>query len=1777
MTTLSNRTDLVHGIVRPSGHFGSGWPSHHTLTQGFSGSLSMAGWTAGNEGFPQQTFLGASIRSFNLNAGFGDTTSTLSVELVNDEYNESDGTFVGSGDDVYHNSVGGDKFSPPVVGAPVFFKFGGNPANTEQAYRKTFDDTYPHFYLPDHFQYVGAESVLDPSKVPDWFGGEKYTPPINGGPLDVIPTGAFPDGAMSLSGVSTDGATTTWLDKSVLWHSGTPWRGRNHFVFGGILQSYTQNRSPAGNPLYSVQVTDPREILSNAVVLLNNYQGTTFNNKNLFNVYGFLEHDLTDRLQQQLNNNCVSKSILTKITDTIGNVGYFGINHDGVNFPPEPLQATGMFGSWNPFLRGNGGVVGNKNVGLIGINYPVTPIQFEFYASGDPNWGQLRDVYDLGPSMHPGRLLDLPLPVINANGDIIKPVIPPPTGQLPRHFPITGQGFSRRSDRGIPWYRVSQGLAALFNYNGLLPQEYINAGFGGAVDFRGYKYIVDFAGLPLDHIPPMYFMDFDQLTLLELAQEICDITSHDMFVSLLPIIEHPASQFIYEYNKALVNLPTPGGSGLSNLIAGIIRVDGIDKSRQPKYGAIKSYLDTLIERDVNVESQDLGYELSNVTTDKFVAGAQEVEMYYFSNNKDRDNLELRKYNNGLNSHYELLQAKQWDLSTSLSQQILPFYGFLGVDKAVTIPRGFGAYQQIMLDATSLDAYGVGNYYIATELELRAALVSYDQWRNFLLQYDEVYVQELTENQTWQSTLAPEIGDNVEGLYDELEEAVAVSGVGNVFRESLQDDAGNQRRYGVSVPRCVFNSDRPEMGADGYPASPCSPPYGYPLYYKRAEKIGIPEAGIVSIQSAVTSCMSNIERLQKKIDNNAQEFKIKKEDALEQVKKLELDLSRTLSLGEREANPETKLRLLRRYSDLSLALNEAKAFANELDSMLAAADKSDKFELQETKDVWDASTRLIKNMSRMGKEHLKNAKKVYNFVKKVAEENLGKKFLVKIPKSCNMNYDNQIQIDITNPQIISYSGGPFGFKPHPVNNQFNFGMSASFSTGNPDIGMFGGVSLYQAQISTDDAHEHYLNVDHFLSFNHPYYGSGAYSYGALKGNFNPISEKWEFNYKPEPQGGFFNFALYNRNLAFAEASNLPYEKLAPMTKQFLAPMDLTNLLNGSNRVSCYARYDNSQNLEFTNVDAKSIAQQSFTAGGFIPDVAEELNNLHPDRQMDMRQIQARLTDDQELQRQGPSVAYVKCDLSEELYMPPLISGVETKVWARGYKIKISKPQTDIEFTMISGCKVPKVVKRRLEPSFEPSDDFHVYGTTTTTTTTAAPPGTPTTPTPATTTTTEPPLHKADVTVMNEDFFRFRDERLKGDLVVSRLDYLDSDHVYAIITLPGRIKPAVDMRYMDGPLAAFNTVKMYNIMTRDVVRGVPGFEKPEPVTNGDQLPKLENVKEFSFKDLGEARRLQKQSVKQLSLADRRLDFASPSPVFPSMVAMPLMSMERCYGPWLSAASLDPSTGSLGVTNIGGKIEFVKDENLAPWNYAGYQLMNEAGSLEAQFSNSLLLFSERGGFVFPQAPTGIGLAKALKDGGPLVTSISVDVGTDKISTSVKMDLYTSSFGKLQKQKEGNIATMSRERQKIIDQNNSAIRRGLGKSSTNANLFGGLLDDGGKRIIEQARGTQEYFSEVEKGEAKRATYIAASKEAHDQGKPIGGTLPAIARAVDGWLGDEKDIVERTALGLDGNTTDSFSAKNWAMKLVGQGKDAVLGFISNDHNDDDHLPKPVPLKKTRE
>ena len=1238
--------------------------------------------STGKDRIEHQTFLGASVRSFNITAGYGDSVTTLSVDLINDEYNLSDGTVQGdpNGDDIYHGGKY-DRFAPPKTGSPVYFKFGKTKATINDAFSYTYNSIYN---------------------------------------------------------------TNVYVGNS----------GESHICFGGILQSYTQNRGPAGNPLYSVDIVDPREILSNVELILNNYAGGTLNSKNMFNIYGFLEFNITKSLQDELSKLPGTPSFFRKIT-----------NQDGT-----------------------------------------------YTFAGDDMHGS-----DIGPFS-------------SASNDL---------GDNPKFFPITGTGFSRRSNQGIPFFRVAQGLNALLGIYGKLPQEYISAGFGSFINFRGFNYVVDLSGLK--SLPPYYFLDFDKINLLDLCLEICEITNNELFVSLLPIIpNHPACDRFYQWNLA----------NPSNFIAGIIRVDGIDKSFQPEYGSIKKYIDNLVAAGTPVENQDVGFELSNNVTDKFVVGAQQVDLYLFSANKDRDFIFMKKNDIDL--------SLQWRLGTSLTQQILPYYGLIG-NKAVTIPKGFGAYQQILLDSSSLSANGVGNYYVATELELRASLVSYEKWSEFLLMYNDIYIENVDES------------------------------------------------YMVSVPRSVFDSEKNTFDEDDLPSSPCNPPYGYPLYYKRATKIGIQGAGLSSIYARFNRITTSIAEL-----SGAQ--------TTEQLEGIINNIWENLSAS----SP----------GDLTQAERE---FILELQAI-----KKDILFLKKASVVGlvqrfeGGLSKTIKTMNRLSNKTKENAQKVYNFIRNIAEECLGKKFLIKIPNIANSEFSENIEYD---DDTSEYKKGPFGFRP---------------------------------------------------------------SINPIKVNFNPISDAYEFNYMPEKQGGYINFDLLN---------NISNQQ-SPAISQGLVPQDLTNFISENSRISAYVRFDHSENLSFNGVSSNDFTQQTILGKYFIPDINNYLDNVGDDRSNFVAFADKDSPQAKQIPK-IPSVAFVKCDIDDKFYMPPKSSQLEPKVFATKIKdikqyipavkefdantnkwIEISPARRDPYYIPDIDSEDPKDKDRKNDSGPFAFLDYDKF------------------------------FKNEDGSVTSEKTLNLFFNRNSDGTIKSSLMDLDTNHIYALITLPSRISPTMDSRFRDGPQQAVNPLLLKHLLTMDVVR-LPEFSEPNPVPFGGG----------GFDKASEAYKVALEKSINFALPNL-LNFISPSPIYPDLVSIPLLSKERCYGPWISK-----------VNNAGGKIEFIKDENLAPWNFSGYDLMNNAGKLQTEFTSSLLLQSERGGFVVPTIPAGLAIGKFLSNSGPLITNISLDVSDNGIKTTVKMDLYSISFGKLQKQKQDAIANVSRQKQKLTDERNALIRQGISKNQSNIN----------------------------------------------------------------------------------------------------------------------------------
>jgi hypothetical protein len=1587
-------------IIPPTGAINTStqgvWFNNPNLPQGKEGKISAAGWTYKNEGFVQQTFLGASIRSFNLSAGFGDSSSSLTVQLINDEYNISDKTGLGIGDDVYHNGKK-DTFAPPPVGSPVFFKFGKNHATVEQAWRRLFDTIYKVKTIPD---------------------SEYQEPPaLNSTPELAIENGFYYDierqGWVDLSNSRANDDEEYAGDGVEKFFA----RGKDHLIFGGILQSYSQNKGTDGNPVYSATIVDPREILSNVQIVLNNYTGSMFGNKNFVNVYGFLEYDISDELQKAIDQTAVPGYATTVEESEI----LIDPTKWTTQLPLDKLIDPNLLTS-----------VGSAREKL------TNNIEKIVFTNGEMQY--------FGTDMHYLKQEE------NSEDEQAQANNDAPTIKLPIFLPMTGEGFARRSNQGIPWYRVRQALNAIFEYSYDLPQEYKDKGFGAQIDFRGFNYVVDFSGLPVEKIPQMYFLDFDQIDILSLAQEICDVISHDLYVTLLPVINHPACLSLYQRNQQHI-----ADGEYNKIVAGIIRIEGINRSDAPEIGAIKSYIEKLKEeKDIDVESQNLGYELANITTDKIVVGAQKVDIHFFSDNKDRDNLYKRMADandkDGKNS-FEILQSEQWTLENSLQQQILPFYGFIGKD-VPTIPRGFGPYQQILLDATGLDADGIGNYYIATEMELRAAAISYEQWSRFLIQYNETYIEEYGENSLFYRELAsnekdPDANNEPNGLPDPEDQQQADTDLINYDTPWLAN-----RTFGVTVPRCVFFSERNYMAEDGYPASPCSPPFGYPLYYKRAEKIGIPEAGIIKYQNAIFEVISNYEKLSAEAKKR-DELLVIQQDVIDKFARFQ---SVYAARNFMNLNPEEAIEYAKQQAACEKAANDVKKAKKTKDNVAAM------------REFILLSKGFIKKVNRLAKKHLKNAKKIHEFVKNVADKHLGKTYLVKIPKATNIFYSSKIEdwnVSVNGSSgplsINNYQYGPFGFEPdfatlniedryvkakreqfldgllsdkiefHKYNDRcFNFNSVLAYNDNGID---YGGSSNPEEMGDLDKDKIH-------LPKNRQYY------YGGLKVNFNPISDNWEFNYRPSAQGGFFKPDLFPQSLSYSTIQLAGYKDIiTDGQKQFLIPMDLSNF-EDNGRIFAYVRYDHSEDLDLSSVGRDNLYQQKMDGEHHVPDTMEDLNNVVVDGTETFNAISERVS--KEGKPKDAYVAFVKCEVDENLYLLPKIEAVYSTVYGREtLYVENARPLKTIEITDEFGCKKMVPAKPYSMPIFTLDTDGG----------------------------SGEEQDGRGVTTRIFDFKRTNAQAFKKDnydpfkedpiytqapnLIDTEKTNLSSDHVYAIITIPGRIVPTIDKRYMDGPYQQLNGADIKHLLTQDTVSPSPPrfrFDKPTQI-QGKAVPI--DCEKFTFTQLTNAQRLQKLTLQNLGFADPQVNigFSEPSPVYPNLVAIPLLSTENCYGPWFSSSILNGySNNGERYKNIGGKVEFVKDENLAPWNYTGYKLMNEAGAIQAQFSNSLLLFSENGGLSYPDAPNGVDLAKPLGFGGPLITSISVDINESSIKTNIRMDLYTSRFGKLTKQREAVIAQVLRERQKLIDQKNYLIRRGFNKNQANNDILSDIRTQGEK-----------------------------------------------------------------------------------------------------------------------
>ena len=1365
---------------------------------------SLFGGTGGSK-YDQQTFLGLSIASWNATAGFGDSSSSLTVDLVQDELNNSDATSSGTGHDVYWDTLRGDQFAAIPAGSPVFFSFGRERASVKNAFIHALDN-----------QSRNSISV-----------------PVQYAKKSDIP------------GTDDDGNT---LYVEGQYKSGT--RGHNHFTFGGILQAYNQSLSANGQNTYQVKVTDAREILSNVTLILNGYQNSLLGMTNLMNVYGLLEHNpensvLRERFEPDYylkKTNIDQGYVLPQMSDGTGTDMYYE-------------------GTWGDMGLDNDWVENVYTAGLRG------------------NWKQ---------------------------------------------FPITGTGMSRRDANGIPYYRVMQAINTLLNFNkdiNIEPYaEYANLGLYNGIMFRGLRYAIDMSGLPL--LSYGYKLNYDQMNLLELAMEICEVANHELFIDLLPAINHPLTRWAYNHNQNMISTGYK-----EDMFVGIISMRSIDKSSPSEIGKIQSYINNLPE-EMECHTKDVGYELANETIDKIVIGAQDVSTYIFPSNHRYDHCA----EDAMQTNY----------------QIIPYYGLL--NGAATIPKGFGSYSQIVLDAGNLFANAVGDTYVATEMELRAAAISYEKWVEFLLQYNDLYMESIEDGDirdigVLNATIAPNQSDPVE----------------------------ISSNYKVTVPRNLWPPKSEDEGFNegaGQANNPCHPPYGWPLYWHRARAIGIPEAGMANISLAANRAINDLE---KQFGNNHS--------------------------SDDEGNNKGRVSP-KGAGYIKRATSEAAS--------------------------------IIGQSVNIGRAGLKNARTIHAFLKKIADECLGKKWLVKIPQRVNYNYSNTAG-DFNSTVLSTTAGsffqkGPFGFPPR--DSRGNFKLPSNIGTlANAAAAIIAGSTIVSQ----------YLN-------NAPEKDDEADPLGALKVGVNR-DEPYTvgaggllFNYYTEPQGGWYPYdaTWTNNNINMG-----------------LIPLDFSFLKNDNGRLSAYVRYDNSENLDFSSFSAGDFRDQKINVadGKINPNfISEESYYMEGNKNTQYPGSPSYRN------REDKKVHYVKVSVDEDYVIAPKykFSSCKKAGHLYGYHVRSSEP------TMIfdeEECK-EKPSYRYIQRSYYPISGLAQ--------------GSP-----------QPYI----------------------DLDNPGLDYRNG--VYALITVPGKVAAHISSSFREGMDMSVQNVGVKHILQADVYRNVFDFQVPEV----DSGVGATNIFASALHPSGlpsDTRALIRKAYEGLTYClNNRLNIVSPSPVYPDLVALPLRSEERCYGPWSSISTnganynAADAEDNVSATQVGGKVEFVKDESLAPWNFGGYTYMTYTGENQCQLGMSALMVSERGGFSIAGTPSGISLCDYLLNSGPVVTNISVDFdATGAAKTTYTMNSYTTSFGKLQKQRSDELKKLSRLRKQMWDQRNKETRRMSGKNQKNTSYS--LMLKGVEGRMNMLQYNNDMFKDYQQRSTSYSAVISKGTVNEQRKKNESGTSPS-------------------------------------------------------------------------
>lgn len=160
--------------------------------------------------------------------------------------------------------------------------------------------------------------------------------------------------------------------------------------------------------------------------------------------------------------------------------------------------------------------------------------------------------------------------------------------------------------------------------------------------------------------------------------------------------------------------------------------------------------------------------------------------------------------------------------------------------------------------------------------------------------------------------------------------------------------------------------------------------------------------------------------------------------------------------------------------------------------------------------------------------------------------------------------------------------------------------------------------------------------------------------------------------------------------------------------------------------------------------------------------------------------------------------------------------------------------------------------------------------------------------------------------------------------------------------------------------------------------------------------------------------------------------PIPRQPDFAAIPLRSNINVYGPWYAQSTI-------------GKVEYVQDPGLVPWNYGSYSLLGLAGLSIATGYVTNMLISELGSVEVAGIPQ-YNLGDVLVQSGPNITDINISYNTDGITTTYSFETFIQRFGRQGKENAERISRIGQ----IIRAQKQELKQAFIQAAQRAQIIG-------------------------------------------------------------------------------------------------------------------------------